>query len=425
MGKEGLRIQHRDLAIDRSGARYGAILAWIESRERLLLCVAIAIALVERAAWALLRPGSGSAGEAHNVAVALASGRGFSDAFRVGQGPTDHLMPTTPAFAGGVYWLFGVNTPIAEFILWAVASMLVVASYLYFYRAFGRAGAPRWARIIAFWFLCAMPTYVQQESTDFRTWDGALSAFLCALFLDRLLSLLDKAKIRTADILAMALLAAAAFFTKPPFGLGIYAAAGLFCLLNLRAPSLGKAVIAAPIALALFLIPWGLRNQASLGEFLPMRDNAGLELALSQYDGALAPIDGRVRRLERLAQIHPMDSAFDRLTAMGEPAYNRMLGRQAKQWMRAHPAQVGQIMLMHLRQIVAPPAWLFRVWGTGQLATFRALCASVAGVLGMLGLAAGLAYRRREWIYLAAFLAPPMLAYAVFQPLPRYIYVFY
>jgi hypothetical protein len=427
MGKELLDIEPagRGVSLAKREARQARIIAWIEKRERLLLCLAILIALSERAAWAMLRPRSGSGGEAHNVAIALASGRGFADAFRVGQGPTDHLMPTTPAFAGAVYSIFGINTPFSEFILWAVATGLVLTSYLLYYRAFGRGGAPRWARLVAFWFLCATPTYVQQESTDFRTWDGALSAFLCALFLDRLFLLLNSRKIRPADILTMAFLAAAAFFTKPPFGLGIYAASGLFCVLNLRGRPLITALLVAPTILALFLVPWGLRNQASMGEFLLMRDNAGLELAISQYDGALAPIDGRERRFQRLREVHPMGPAFHKLTAMGEPAYNRMLGRQTKEWMQAHPEEVGQIMFMHLRQIVTPPPWLFRLWGSGKLATLRAFCASVAGVLGILGLIAGVACRRREWIYLAVFLAAPLLAYLVFQPLPRYIYLFY
>jgi hypothetical protein len=382
-------------------------------------------AVAVRAAWALMRPGFSSTGEAHEVAVALGSGRGFADAFRVGQGPTDHLMPTTPAFAGAVYSVFGINTPTAEFILWAVATSLAVTSYLLYYRAFGRAGAPRWARLIAFWFLCLAPTYLQQESTDFRVWDGALAAFLSALFLDRLLALRASANIGTADILKMALLAAAAFFTKPPAGLGLNVAAGILCMTHLRARALATAVIAAVLALTLFLVPWGLRNEAVMGTFMPMRDNAGLELALSQYDGALEPIDGQARRMKRFDEIHPSRQP-SKFLAMGEVAYYQMLGAETKQWMRDHPTQVRQIVLMHLGQMVTPPPWLFRLWGSGTMATFRAICATLVAVLGLLGLLAGLLSRqRREWIYIAAVLIPPLLAYLVFQPLPRYIYLFY
>jgi len=60
------------------------------------------------------------------------------------------------------------------------------------------------------------------------------------------------------------------------------------------------------------------------------------------------------------------------------------------------------------------------------MATFRALCATVATILGLLGLTAGLLSRqRREWVYVAAVVLPPLLAYLLFQPLPRYIYLFY
>ena len=402
-----------------------ALVALLEQRERLFLWLGAISAIALRAAWALIRPGSSSTGEAHEVAVAIASGRGFADAFRVGQGPTDHLMPTTPAFAGAVYSIFGINTPTAEFILWTVATTLAVASYLLFYRAFGRAGAPRWARLIAFWFLCLAPTYIQQESTDFRVWDGALAAFLCALFLDRLLALRAGRRIGTTDIVKMALLAAAAFFTKPPAGLGLYAAASIFCIANLRWRAFSTALIAAALSLALFLVPWGLRNEAVMGKFMPMRDNAGLELALSQYDGALAPIDGQARRMKRFDEIHPSRQP-SRFLAMGEVAYYQMLGVETKQWMREHPTEVGRIVIMHLGQMISPPPWLFRLWGSGTMATLRAICASAAAMLGLLGLLAGLlSPHRREWFYIAAFIIPPLLAYLVFQPLPRYIYLFY
>jgi hypothetical protein len=400
-------------------------LAAIAGSEKRLLWIGALAAVAERAAWALLRTGSASQGEAHNIAVALASGRGFADAFRVGQGPTDHLVPTTPAFAGAIYALLGINTPVAEFVLWAVATALAVGSYLIYYRAFGRLGAPKWARLAAFWFLCLAPTYVQQESSDYRVWDGALAAFLCALFLDRLLAMREERRIGTASIVAMALLAAATFFTKPPVGLGIYPAAGLFCVLNLRGRQLATALIAAPIALALFVVPWGLRNEAAMGKFIPMRDNAGLELALSQYPGALAPIDGKVRRLARYQQVHPFGPAYRKFAAVGEVAYYSELGRETKQWMRDHPAEVSQIMVMHMGQIVTPPAWLFRLWGNGTLSSLRAFLASLVGVLGLLGLAAGLATRRPGWVYLALIIVPSMFAYLLFQPLPRYLYLFY
>ena len=406
---------------------WSALVSGVEKRERLLLLVGAAAAVIVRAGWALLRTGSGSQGEAHNIAVALASGRGFADAFHVGDGPTDHLMPTTPVWGGAIYSLFGINSPLSEFILWTAATGLVVGSYLIYYRAFARTGTPRWARLAAFWFLCLAPTYVQQESSDYRVWEGALAAFLCALFLDRLLALLHVSKVRTADILVMALLAAATFFTKPPAGLGLYVASGLFCILNLRNRQFVTAAVAAPIALALFLVPWALRNEAVMGQYMPMRDNAGLELALSQYDGALAPTDGRERRLARYEAIHPMGSGSGsaQYASMGEVQYYKMLGRETKQWMRTHPPQVAEIIAMHLGQIVAPPTWLFRLWGNGTLATLRSLCASFAGILGIAGLLAGLVCGRREWKYLAAFIVPPLLAYLLFQPLPRYIYLFY
>jgi hypothetical protein len=394
-------------------------------REKLVLLAGVVLAIFERGAWALLRSGSGAQGEARHIAVALATGRGYADAFRVGQGPTDHLAPTTPAFGGLVYWLLGVNTPAAELTLWVVATSLAILSYLLFYRAFSRVGIPQPIRILIFLLLCVAPTYIAQESSDFRLWDGALAAFLAAVFLDRLLAL-DRARVRTLDVLGMSLLAGFTFWAKPPVGLGVFAAAGLFCIVNLRGARLATALLSAPLAIALFAVPWGLRNQTEMGRFLPLRDNAGLELALAQYDGALAPVDGAKRRMARFQQIHPSGSAFDKLAALGESEYSEQLGRETKAWMLGHPISVMQIAAMHFGQIAMPPAWLFRLWGMGALASLRALLASLVDTSGLIGIGIGITMlRRREWGYVALLVIIPMLPYLLFQPLPRYLYLFY
>ena len=65
-----------------------------------LLSLATLVGLAERIGWATIRRTPWATGEAPNVAIALAHGRGFSDAFFVGQGPTAHLLPIAPAIAG-------------------------------------------------------------------------------------------------------------------------------------------------------------------------------------------------------------------------------------------------------------------------------------------------------------------------------------
>jgi hypothetical protein len=407
-------------------AVHGALLTFQSPRvERWVLIVAIIMGVAERAIWAWLRPVGSTAGEAHNIAVAIASGRGFADAFRPGQGPTDHLAPTMPVFAGGVYALFGINSPTAELILWAASVGLAIASYFIFYRAFARLGAPQWARLATFCFLCTAPTYMGLEASNFRVWAGTLVTCLTAIFFNALLGTRERLPLRTGRLVGMSVLAAVAFFANPPIGVGIFATAGAFCLMNLRGWAFAKALLFATVALGLVLGGWGLRNEAVMGKFMPMRDNAGLELALAQYDGALAPIDGAKRREMRFWQIHPLGPAYERLKAVGEVAYSENLSRETRRWMRDHPAQVARIMVMHLGQIVTPPPWVFELSQRGKLASFRSLLASLVGIFGFLGIAAGLWVRPKAWCYPALLVIGPVLTFIVFQPLARYLYLFY
>ncbi len=180
---------------------------------------AVALLLVlgvgERVAWNLIRPGVGASGEAFNVAAALAGGRGFADAYQVGQGATAHLLPISPGIAGGIYAVFGVRSMGAEILLACWSIGLAVGAYLLLFRAFGRLGLPRVARLGALALLCLAPTYVPQEAVDFRIWEGGLSVLLTALFLDRLVAIETPS---AKAIAGMALLNALLFFVNPICG---------------------------------------------------------------------------------------------------------------------------------------------------------------------------------------------------------------
>ena len=115
---------------------------------RIFVALLLLIGTGERALFNLLRPIPGGAGEAFNVAAALANGFGFADAYRVGQGPTAHLLPTTPAIAGAVYAIFGLEAWLAEFLLACWSIGLAMGTYLLLFSAFDRLGSSRWARLI-------------------------------------------------------------------------------------------------------------------------------------------------------------------------------------------------------------------------------------------------------------------------------------
>lgn len=395
---------------------------------RIFIPLILLLGIGERALWNLLRPGVGASGEAAHVATALASGLGFADAYWVGQGPTAHVLPISPAIAGGLYALFGIRAWPAEFILGCWSIGLAMSTYLFLFLAFGRLGTPRWARLLALAFACMAPVYIPEESVDFRIWEGGLSVFLCALFLDRLLSLQSRKSLPVYVVAGMAGLTALLFFVNPALGIGAYVCAAMTCFQRLHGMRLAAALGFAAGALAIFLIPWVIRNDIVMGEPILLRSNAGLELSLANYPDALDATDPREQFLHRLREIHPGDSykAYQAMRAAGgEVAYARHLGDQTWRWIEANPWTAGRLALFHLRQVFAPEEWQFRIFGSGTISHLRAGLSSIAGLVGLLGLIFALYNRRPNWIYPTLLVVIPAISLCMFQPVPRYTYLFY
>lgn len=385
----------------------------------------LAIGVCIRVAWSLLRDGHGATGEAFNVARAIAEGRGFADAFRVGQGPTAHLLPISPGIAGGVYRLFGVHSPAAESILTAWALMLMLGTYLLLFRLFGGLGVSRWARLGGLAYLCLSPVYIAQEAVDFRIWEGGLAVCLAAILLSALVAAERVERISAARTAGLAVLAAALFFVNPIIGVAGYAGTLIFAWRRFGMSQFVLAGLMAAAALAAFAAPWALRNASQLDAFVPLRSNAGLELALGQNPHAVDGADrGEVFR-RRLAEIHPAvgSEAYRRLTAIGgEVPYSQALGRETRNWIADHPGDAARLTLRHIRQTLAPEPWQF---GNGFLPELRAILANLSGLLGLAGLALALSGRRPLWIYVALMVLVPAIVMSPFQPISRYTYLFY
>lgn len=394
----------------------------------------VAVGILERIAWNIVRPGRGAGGEAMRVAVAVGSGRGFADAYRFGQGFTAHLLPISPGIAGLIYRLLGVRSTPAEIVLAAWSIGLAMATYLLLFRTFERLGTPRWARILGLAFACIAPTYIGQEAVDFRVWDGGLAACLAALFFSLLTAALAEQRLRlerspvgSTRVLAAAAVCALAFFINPPLGAAMMLCAAVFAVRELP---IGQSALATAVTagvLALLITPWALRNERVLHAPIPLRSDAGLELAMANYPTALSPTNRRLQFLARLKAIHPSFNrdAYHQVRKEGELTYSRQLGARAARWMSAHPAEVGGLMLLHIRQTLTPQAWEFDVFGRNLSPPLRAALADLASICGLLALASAIVSGRAGWGYLGIMLGAWVLATSLFQPVPRYTYLIY
>ena len=394
--------------------------------SRTPVIVLLLIAVVERCAWAWKRGLEGGAGEAHRVALALASGRGFADAYFVGSGPTAHLMPTTPLLAGGVHALLGAGSPMAEIVLQALACIEFVAGYLLLFVMAGKLGIPWFSRLSALALLCLFPVFMGQESLDFRYWEGGL-AVACAVYMLNQILFHDAARIlpSLSQQIGFATLLALTFFISPALGTALVICAVVLALRHWPwSVRIGTGAIAG-IALAAMLAPWVIRNDLVMRKPILLRSNAALEMSIANNNASLGN-DHKAAFNNSMAAVHPavgQEAAAD-LRRLGEIAYMAKLSSQVSGWIAANPTAFAHLAGRHIRQMVIAEPFQFEI-GSGAFSKIRSSIYSIVAILSIIGIGLGIKSRRRGYGYVAIIIATVIMTYAPFQPMARYLYLIY
>ncbi len=161
-----------------------------------------------------------------------------------------------------------------------------------------------------------------------------------------------------------------------------------------------KLALFASMAAAVCL-PWTLRNAAELGAFVPIRDNFGLELQVSNNPLAVPQL---LRNQPAQRAFHPNENPTEaaRIAPLGELAYFREKGRQGWTWIAANPSHFAQLTLARLREFWLPDPAL-----NGSIAWSASLLTLLS--------AAGLLLSRNTPIW--RFALPVLLLF----PLPYYL----
>jgi hypothetical protein len=174
------------------------------------------------------------------------------------------------------------------------------------------------------------------------------------------------------------------------------------------------------VAISLALLPWTLRNRRQLGGWIFIRSNAGLELAMSNYDLAvpILPyeiVPARPDLWRHWMSRHPEGSPSERgeIRRLGEIEYDRGRWRQALDWIRRHPNRFLTLSLQRFRYFWFYPG-MTRPWRNAIL--FPMVFLAAWGLLRML--------RRNRFaglLFLGDWLAYPA-TYYVIQISGRYRY---
>ena len=333
--------------------------------ERLAVFAILACGAAARLTWAIVRHVTPVPGESHNVAVSLARTGKFAGAF-VGGGMTAHVGMLTPIPSAVIYGLLGVESPIAEYalVIWNIG--LVSLGVWLCWRLACALDVPRVARVAAVALAALMPLQFDLELQGGRNWEVNLAVPLLLWILLRLVTRDRKESIGARDLAITGAISGILFIVSPPAGLASVAAIGLFQILRLRPAQWWAAPAAFVLVTGILGGLWVERNLVQLGEPIALRDNLGLELAVSNYPGAMFPADPRAAYLARLHDIHP-NGGGAAIAAMraagGEVSYYHKLGKEAGSWMANHPSDLLYLSARHFLQFYLPPKWFWYTHG--------------------------------------------------------------
>jgi hypothetical protein len=368
--------------------------------------------------------------ESYHVAVSLAATGRFADPFGYPipypSGPTAHMGMLTPLPSALVYWLFGGDSPYAEFILYCWAAFLVCLSIWLCWRLAVVLDAPRAARLAAVAVAALAPLQFRLEISENRNWEINLATVILLWILLKL----AESDINVLRRRALVLIGASTGFLlilNSASGLGAILSAALFH--KLRVPF--RQWWIAPVFMLLVAGSlagfWAQRNMRELGAPIFLRDNLGLELALSNYSGALHAADPNAAYFGRAKEIHPMLMVPGELDAKGgEVAYYHALGQQVRDWIAAHPWAFLNLCGRRLIEFFLPPRWLWSIlWGSPALVHLIGLRQLIvwAAALGGLVTLFVMASRQRPYAYILVAVLGCSLPFIVVQPLLRYRYM--
>ncbi len=288
--------------------------------------------------------------EMGRIARALATGRGFSDPFGHGTGPTAWTPPLYPLLMGAYFWLFGVYSNLAAWVLLVTNSVFSAATAVAVFEIADRCyGAREDGQGVALWsgWLWALYPAALQYAVHWP-WDMALTAWFFSMAL--VMGLRLRGVGSAARVTAL----------RPWVGLGLLwglialSNSSLLTFLPVQAgwilwpfrrrlvPALRPALVGAVVFLAC-IVPWVVRNQRAFHAFVPLRGNFGAEL----YQSALPSNEGFP--YTTVVPLAPHNPEFRRYAELGEYAYNRAQLRRAKALIAGERGQFAKWVLLRVQ----------------------------------------------------------------------------
>ena len=347
--------------------------------------------------------------EAFALAESIVNHHSFSDPFKaLPTGPSAHMAPLYPAYVAFIIAAFGRAAVAVGVLQTSVTLMFVLQLMLlpFLAKHFGLGFCTGFVAALA-WMAAGTPPTLVSEATP-----AGLLVILAAFLMRSAFT----QKMSVKALLASGLVWGALLLLQPAMILVLLA---WLLLLHLRSPSSTAQKMALVVVPIIIASPWIVRNFLLFHKPVFVRDNLGIELAVSNNPCAtyLAEInmnDGCYSRS------HPNLSGEEALKVrqLGEVEYNQVKLREAVHWIRDNPSSFAALSRQRFVAFWLPPfcsdpatGVLLRPW---VLDLFT--LASIAGVFVMWRNARLSSYVTGIWL-----LCFPLIYYLI-QSMVRYRY---
>jgi len=266
-------------------------------------------------------------GEAANIALSLATGKGFFGPFPGYELATAWLAPVYPFLWSLGFRIFNLN-PSSRILIGQILNCIFSAATCWPIHAIGKKLFGEKMGLASAWVWVFLPYAILMPLE--WAWDQSLAALLLALIVQATLGLRESASPLAWS--GYGLLWGLAGLVNPtlcglfPFLLG-------WLIFQRRQSGWKSSFPLCARAVCMFilaLLPWTLRNHYVLGDWVFVKSNFGLEFWLGN-NPAVKEIYSN--------ELHPIGNFHERLRLIfaGEPNYNRLKLHQAIGFIESHP----------------------------------------------------------------------------------------
>lgn len=271
--------------------------------------------------------------EVGRIARSIALGKGYGNPLFEDTGPTAWMPPVYPYILAGVFKTFGVYTVASAFAILSLQALMSALTCLPIYfialRSFGERAA-----LSAGWLWAFFPygIYFPVE----RIWPTWLATLLLAILFLMTLRLEDTSS--AWDWAAFGLLWGVTALTEPSvisvlLPLATWAGYRLYTQRCRSVSHVAARMAVAAVAFIVTVSPWFIRNYRTFHQFIPFRDNLGLELRVGNNG------DNSTWANYDIGPWHS-DVEWEQFKQIGEVKYMAEKKQQALEFMSGHPGYV-------------------------------------------------------------------------------------